>query len=325
MFAAISGSSPATAATIGTVAIPELKKRGYDTNLTLGSLACAGTLGILIPPSINFIIYGVLTSTSVGTLFIAGIVPGIMLTLMFMIYIAIRVSINPELAPKGRIIFSPKILIQSVMNLWPLIVLVVIVLGGIFSGLMTPTESAAVGSISALLITLILRKLSWQLIRTSLLEALKTSSMVLLIIAGAFIFAAFLGRARVPATISAYVADWPTVLILLSICLVYLVLGCFIAPGEIMIITIPSILPILQNIGIDLIWFGVIVVVLCEIGMITPPMGLNLFIIQGISGEDLQRIVRGSIPFFIIMLFAIVVMWLFPSIAVWLPSLMMNN
>jgi len=321
VFASISGSSPATAATIGSVAIPRMKERNYDTKMVLGSVAGGGTLGILIPPSITMIIYGMLSQTSVGALFAGGVFPGIMLSVMFMIYIAIRVTINPKLAPHEQFPTS-KELVFSIMGMWPLIIMAIVVLGGIFGGLMTPTEAAAVGSFVAIIIGLIMRRLTWQKFLESVVEAVKTSCMVLFILMGAFVFAGFLADTRVPSTLATFVADlgWSSLSILLSIYLLYIFLGCFVDPGSIMVITIPSILPILNTLGIDLIWFGVIAVVLSEIGMITPPMGLNLFVVQGISKDDFGQVVKGIIPYFLIMLLSIVVLSFIPSIILWFPS-----
>ena len=323
MFAAISGSSPATAATVGTVAIPRMKERNYDTKLVLGSVAAGGTLGILIPPSITMIIYGMISQTSVGALFAGGVFPGIMLSIMFMIYIAIRVIKNPKLAPHEKLP-AGKELFLSLIGMWPLFVLAVVVLGGIFGGLMTPTEAAAVGGCVAVIIGLILGRLNWSMFRESVVEAVKTSCMVLFILMGAFVFASFLADTRVPSTISTYVASlgWSALPVLLAIYLLYIFLGCFIDPGSIMVITVPAILPTLNSFGIDLIWFGVVAVVLSEIGMITPPMGLNLFIIQGISKEGLDKVIIGSIPYFFIMLVAIAILSAFPFLILWFPLIL---
>ena len=321
VFASISGSSPATAATIGSVAIPRMKERNYDTKLILGSVAGGGTLGILIPPSITMIIYGMLSQTSVGALFAGGVFPGIMLAIMYMIYIAIRVIKNPKLAPHEKLP-TGKELVFSLIGMWPFVIMAIVVLGGIFGGIMTPTEAAAVGSSVAIIIGLIMRQLTWQVFRVSVVEAVKTSCMVLFILMGAFVFAGFLADTRVPSTIATFVAElgWSALPILLTIYLLYIFLGCFIDPGSIMVVTIPAILPILKSFGIDLIWFGVIAVVLSEIGMITPPMGLNLFVVQGISKDEFGQVVIGIVPYFFIMLLGIVVLSVFPSIILWFPS-----
>lgn len=326
MFAAISGSSPATAATIGTVAIPALKKRNYDTNITLGSLAAGGTLGILIPPSINMIVYGVVAEESVGQLFAGGVIPGIILAGMFMIYIGFRAVKNPRLAPKEEA-FSLKDMALSSKDLWPLFVLLIVVLGGIFGGIMTPTEAAAVGTATSLVIALILRRFSWTLLRSSLASSLETTCMVFFIIVGASILASFFSRAGIPMAVSqlivsAGVSKW---VVLISIYGIYILLGCFIDPLSIIVMTAATVLPIVEGLGFNLVWFGVVYVVTAETGMITPPMGLNLFVIQGISREDLAKVVIGSMPFFLIMLLCLALFTIFPSLVLWFPGLLFRS
>ena len=238
LFASISGSSPATAATIGTVAIPEMKRRAYDTNLILGSLAAGGTLGILIPPSINMIVYGAITESSVGQLFAGGILPGIMLSGMFMAYIAIRIARNRQLAPREEFHLSLKNLALSFVDLWPLFVLAVIVLGGIFGGLVTPTEAAAAGSTGALLIAIVLRKFNRQMLRTSLTNAVETTCMVLLIVVGASILASIFARAGIPELVFewAVASGFSKWVLLLFIYFLYVFLGCFIDPLSILVL-----------------------------------------------------------------------------------------
>ena len=323
MFAAISGSSPATAATIGTVAIPALKKRGYDTNLTLGTLAAGGTLGILIPPSINMIVYAMLTNTSVGRLFAGGVMPGIMLAGIFMVYVAIRTVINPHVAPREAA-FSLKAVTLSFLDLWPLYILAVIVLGGIFGGFITPTEAAALGCGGALIIALVLRRLNWQILRNALLSSANTTCMVLFILVGASIMSGFFSRAGIPIAMSEWLvgSGFSTIQVLLLLYAIYIFLGCFIDPLSMMILTMPTILPTFHAFGIDLIWFGVVLVVLSELAMITPPVGINLFVIQGISREDITRVIKGSAPFFFFMLLVVALLTIFPSAVTWLPNLL---
>jgi len=323
LFASISGSSPATAATIGTVAIPEMKRRAYDTNLILGSLAAGGTLGILIPPSINMIVYGAITESSVGQLFAGGILPGIMLSGMFMAYIAIRIVRNRRLAPKEEVHLSLRNIALSLFDLWPLLVLAVIVLGGIFGGLVTPTEAAAVGSAGALLIAIVLRKFNLQLLRISLRNAVETTCMVLLIVVGASILASIFARAGIPELVFewAVASGFSKWVLLLFIYFLYVFLGCFIDPLSILVLTASTVIPIVVGFGFDIIWFGVIYVVLAETGMITPPMGINLFVIQGISREEISRVIVGSFPFFLLMLVCLAVLTAFPSVVLVLPKL----
>jgi tripartite ATP-independent transporter DctM subunit len=323
LFASISGSSPATAATIGTVAIPEMTRRNYDEKLILGSLAAGGTLGILIPPSINMIIYGAITESSVGQLFAGGILPGITLSLLFMVYIAIRIAKNRNLAPREEFHLSAKSIALAFVDLWPLFALAVIVLGGIFGGLLTPTEAAAAGSIGSLIIAVILRRFNWQLLRKSLRSAVETTSMILFIVVGASILASIFARSGVPGMVIGWavgsgLSQW---WILIFIYILYVFLGCFIDPLSILILTATSVIPIIKGFGLDVIWFGVIYVVLAETGMITPPMGVNLFVIQGISRKDISKVIAGSYPFFLIQVLGLVIFTAFPAVVLLLPEL----
>lgn len=322
LFASICGSSPATAATIGTVAIPALKKRGYDTYITLGSLAGGGTLGILIPPSINMIVYGVIAEQSIGRLFAGGVISGIVLSGIFMLYIGIKVLLHPKLAPKEASL-SLKGVAMSFVDLWPVYILAIIVLGGIFGGLMTPTEAAAVGASASLIIAIILRRFSWGILKTSLSSSLETTSMVLFIVVGSSIMGSFLSRAGIPQAVSAMivgsgVSRW---VVFAWVCVIYLFLGCFIDPVSMLLLTAATVIPLIDQAGFDLIWFGVVYVILAEIGMVTPPMGLNLFVIQGISKESLSKVVIGSVPFFTLMTVFIALLTAFPSLVLWLPNL----
>lgn len=322
LFAAISGSSMATAATIGTIAIPSLKKRDYDWKMTLGSLAAGGTLGILIPPSITMIVYGSIGEVSIGRLFAGGIIPGIMISLMFMVYIGIRTARNPQLAPREEA-FSLRGLMSGLVDLWPVIVLMFIILGGIFSGFVTPTEAAALGVSGALLIALGLRRLTWQNLRESLVSSVTITCMLLFIIIGATMLGsvlALVGTARALAMWITGTGLSPTGVIIL-LCIIYILLGCVMEGLAIVVVTTPVILPAVVAIGLDPVWFGVFLVVMVELGLLTPPVGINLFVIQGISGSDLGEVVRGAMPFFLIMLLAVALMIAFPSIVLWLPTL----
>jgi len=328
LFAAISGSSPATAATIGTVAVPELKRRNYDVKLTLGSLAAGGTLGILIPPSINMIVYGAAAEQSIGRLFAAGIIPGIMLSGIFMLYIALKVvlSKNKSLAPKEDP-FTLKGLALGLVDLWPLWFLGVVVLGGVFSGIMTPTEAGAVGASASILLAIVLRRFSWAFLWDSLESSLETSCMVLFIVIGSSILAAFFSRAGIPQAVSELLIGSGTSkwMILLYVSIIYLILGCFVDPISMLLLTAPTVIPLIKEAGFDLIWFGIIYVVLSEIGMITPPMGLNLFVIQGISKEKLSDVIFGSLPFFGAMIVLILLVCVFPDLVIWLPDLLFGK
>lgn len=324
LFAAISGSSPATAATVGTVAVPALAKRGYDTRLTLGSLAAGGTLGILIPPSINLIVYGAMTGASVARLFAGGILPGIMLSGMFMIYIAIRVVKNRALAPTEA--FSVRNLPGSFLDLWPIFVIMGIVLGGIFTGVFTPTEAAAVGATSAFVIALALRQLTWRILLDCLESTVTITAMVLIIVVGAAIIASFLALIGFPRTLAAFIVGsaFPAWLIIALIFLLYIFLGCFMDGLSAMLMTLPAILPIVRMLGYEVIWFGVVLVLLTEMGLLTPPVGVNVFILKAISGKSLGDVFIGSAPFFFIMLVALAIITAFPFIITWLPHAMMD-
>lgn len=324
VFASVSGSSPATAATIGTVAIPQLTRRGYDKGLILGSVVVGGTLGILIPPSITFIIYGWLTMTSVGALFVAGVLPGVMLALLFMLYIAVRSIRSPQLAPKEKGIASFKDLILTVSDLWPILIIAVVIFGGIFGGVVTPTEAAAAASTASLLIALVLRKLTWRVLYDSLVSAAQTTSMVFFIVVGASILGSFFAQARIPTAVTNFLMslDVSPLIILALIYVIYILFGCFMDALPILMITIPIMVPVVLSLGYDIIWFGVIVVVLVQIAMCTPPVGVNLFVIKGISNEKMQVVVRGVAPFYVAQIAALVILTAFPRIALWLPSIL---
>ena len=321
LFAAICGSSPATAATIGSVAIPALEKRGYDTTMTLGSLAAGGTLGILIPPSVNMIIYGMVANASVGQLFMGGVVPGVLMTGLFMAYIAWAAWRRPSIAPREHDM-SVRGVLRGLVELWPAWLIGVVVLGGIFAGLFTPTEAAAIGVAAALLVALAMRALSWDMLAASLRNTVAISSMVLFVYVGAMVLSSFFGVLGVPklATERVLGLDLGPYAVLFAVCLLYLVLGCFLDGISMIVLTVPTVPPILEALGFDRVWFGIVLVVLCEIGMITPPMGMNLFVIQGISGRPLGQIIAGVMPFFMLMLLCLVLLVIMPALVLALPQ-----
>jgi len=323
MFSAISGSSPATAATIGSVALPELEKRGYDRRLSLGSLAAGGTLGILIPPSINMIVYGMIANASIGKLFISGVIPGILMVGLFMAYVGIRALRHRDLAP-AEFKLSLSGVLLGLVELWPVWFLAGIVLGGIFFGIFTPTEAAAVGSAGALLIAAASRKLTWAMLSKAMTNTVAISSKVLIIYVGAMVLGNFLGVMGAPQRLADFVldADLSMYQVLAILLVFYLILGAFLDGISMMVLTVPTVMPLILGLGIDPIWFGVALVILCESGMITPPMGLNLFVIQGISKSPLGEVVIGVLPFFGLMIACLLLLTIFPSIALWLPSLM---
>lgn len=323
VFAAVSGSSVATAAAIGTVAIPEMTRRGYERRLLFGSLAAGGTLGILIPPSIPMIIYGAMVDQSVERLFIGGVVPGILLTLLFMAFIWVRVTMTPSLVPPAETAPSWGERARSVPGVAPMVCLILLVLGSIWLGYATPTEAAAVGATAAMLLAGLARRLTWAVLQESIAGTVRTTCMVLFIIVGAQILSYGLVRSGVSRALTAWVVGmglsrW---LLFAIIVLLYIFLGCIIDGVSMMVLTIPILYPIVIAAGFDPIWFGIVLVIMIELGAITPPVGLNMFVIQGLSGgRPLSEIVWGSLPFGVLMLAEIVVISMFPALVTWLPS-----
>ena len=324
LFATISGSSVATAATIGAMAIPEMEKRGYDRRLTAGSLAAGGTLGILIPPSTTLIIYGVIAEVSIGHLFIAGILPGILLTLMFMGYVWIQCAIEPGLAPPLEPM-PARARIGKVLMMWPIFVTMLVVLAGIYSGVMTPSEAAAVGSVLALLFAILFRQLTWRVLWDSLVGAVQATSMLLFIMIGAGILGGTMGLLRIPESLAQWVLSLNAepLLILVVVYIMYILLGCFIDTVSMIVITVPFVLPIVIGLGYDPIWFGIIIVIVVEMALITPPVGLNVYIIHGLRpNRPISDVFMGAMPFLGVMVLALILLTLFPTIATWLPSTM---
>lgn len=321
IFAAISGSSVATAVTIGAMAIPEMLKRGYDRKLVVGSVAAGGTLGILIPPSIPMILYGTITDESVGKLFMSGVVPGALLTLAFVAYIVID-SWNKPREEKASMEEKMKALRE---NFWGLL-LPVIIIGGIYTGVFTPTEAAAVGTIYALVITFfVYRSLSVSDMPGILRSTIKTSCMIFAIMVGAMLFGYILTVLQVPQALMSLVTEghmnrW---VILIGINIVLLILGCVLETVSIILITLPMLYPIIKALGFDPIWFNVVLLINMELALITPPVGMNLFVIKGISEDSsIQDIIAGSAPFALLMVAEIVLLCFFPGIATWLPSVL---
>lgn len=323
-FAAICGSTNATAATMATVALPEMKRYGYDMGLATGTVAAAGSLGILIPPSVIFIVYGILTEQSIGKLFAAGIVPGILLCFLFLMTIHLRVRINPSLAPPGpKTGFREKI--RSFAGILEALVLFLLVMGGIFFGFFTPTEAAAVGAFMTLLIAIVRRQLHWSDFIQSLADTTKISCMIMVIVTGAVIFGHFMAITRLPYTLANYVGSLPfgPHAVIGLIILVYLVGGCFMDALAMVMLTIPIFFPVVQTLGFDPIWFGVVIVLVTEMGVITPPVGVNVYVVYGVARDvPLETIFKGVYPMLMALLVCNLLLILFPQIALWLPSLM---
>jgi tripartite ATP-independent transporter DctM subunit len=328
-FAAVSGSSVATAATIGSIALPALRARGYDDRIVAGSLAAGGTLGILIPPSINFIVYGVLMEVSIGRLYMAGVLPGVMLSLLFMAWIFLVGLVRPNIAPREAAAVW-RLRLTALVEMIPIGILVFLVLGTIYLGVATPTEAAAFGVLGALALAFWGGGLSRAMLKRVFRATACTTAMVMLILTGAFILNSTLAFLGVPQALTRTVAAWnltPVELILILVGF-YLVLGTFMDGFAMMVTTIPVVLPLLKAMNIDLVWFGVIAVILTEAALISPPEGLNLYVIHGVrkagggrSGTILDVWI-GVLPFFLIMLLAIGLIIAFPEIATWLPTTM---
>ncbi len=327
IFAAISGSSVATAATIGTVAIPELEKRSYDSRMIVGSLAAGGTLGILIPPSIALIIYGVMTERPVAPLFIAGIIPGIMMALLFMGYIGVRVATRPQLAPHFE--KAPlKHRVLSIIGMWPIVVTIAVVLGGIYLGVMTPTEAAGIGAFMALVFTLAFRRLNSSVLKICLQETVKTASMIIFLVIGAQMVTSILTYLWVTDKAIAWATSLPIspMAILIFVYLLYLFFGCFMDGVSLEVITLPIVFPVIDALGFDPVWFGIALVLLIEMGMLTPPVGLNVYIIHGLCPEHpLSEVFLGIMPFFLMLAIGLTVLTIFPIIATWLPARMIGG
>nr|HOO45890.1 TRAP transporter large permease [Deltaproteobacteria bacterium] len=321
-FAAICGSTNATAATMGAATLPEMKRYNYKPELATGVVAAGGSLGILIPPSVIFIVYGILTEQSIGKLFLAGILPGIVLTLMFIASILIWTTLKPELGPRGpKTSFREKI--ASLSGVAETIIIFIMVMGGLFAGFFTPTEAGAVGAFSTLVIAMIRRNLTWKGFVSALFETTRTTCMILVIVAGATIFGHFLAVSRIPYDIANWISSFqlPSAVIMSMIILVYFIGGCFIDSLALIMLTIPIFYPVVLKFGYDPIWFGVIIVLITQIGVITPPVGVNVYVVSGVARDvPLNVIFKGVIPMLIALIITTFLLIPFPQIALWLPG-----
>ncbi|MCA3629893.1 MAG: TRAP transporter large permease subunit [Methylobacterium sp.] len=327
IFAAISGSSAATCATIGRMTIPELRKRGYDDMMSLGSLAGSGTLGLLIPPSIILIVYGVAAEVSIARLFIAGVIPGIVLMLIFSAVLMVWAMLQPRKVPERD---APMTFLQKMnesRRLIPVVALIIIVLGSIYAGIATPTESAVLGVVGSLVLTVATGPFSWKMFNDSVMGAVRTNTMIGLILAGAAFLTTAMGFSGLPRIF----ADWVNSLglsqigLILALTVVYIVLGCLIDGISMVVLTAAVVLPAVKAAGIDLVWFGIFVVLVVEMAQITPPVGFNLFVIQGLTGRPLGYIALAALPFFFAMLGMVAIMVIFPDLATWLPNQMLGQ
>jgi C4-dicarboxylate transporter DctM subunit len=325
-FAAICGSSVATAATLATVALPEMKKRRYDAALASGCLACGGTLGTLIPPSLGFVIYGIIAEQSIGKLFIAGIIPGIILTILFMAVVYVICRHNP-LAGMPGVRSSWKERLASIRGAWIVFLLFLLVMGGIYMGLFSATEAAGVGAFGAFVFAVATRRLSFENLRKSLNITMKNTAMGFIIIAGAMIFGYFLAVTRLPTQLANSLKEMQLdgYMFIVLVIILYIFLGCIMDTIAMKLLTIPIFLPLVEAYGFDLIWFGVIVTLMGEIAVVTPPVGINVFIIQGIAKDvPMYTIFRGIGPFLVANMVAVVLVVVFPTLATWLPATMMK-
>lgn len=323
-FAAICGSSLATAATMAQIALPEMRRYNYDDRLATGSVAAGGTIGILIPPSVIMVIYGLLTETSIAQLFLAGMVPGILTVAGFMLTVTIMTRLDPRLGPPA----APSSLREKLLalrNVWGSALLFLLVIGGLYLGVFSPTEAASIGAVGALALGLLNRTITRRLLVTALLDTVRTTAMIFTILIGAILFNNFLILASMPSLVSDWISALPLgkAAILLVIIAMYFVLGCLLDSLAMILLTIPIVFPIIKTLGYDPVWFGIIIVMVVELGLITPPIGMNVFVIKGIARDvPLETIFRGVTPFIVAQLVLIAILVLFPEIALWLPSTM---
>jgi C4-dicarboxylate transporter DctM subunit len=323
LFAAITGVSSPALATLGKVAVPQMRKYKYDDKLATGSLVCAGTMAFLIPPSVAFIIYGILTENSIVKLFMSGFLPGILLTGLFIATIAIIVARRPEAGPAGpKTSWKEKIV--SLKLTWPTVVLFLLVLGGIYRGIFTPTEAGAIGAFGALVIGLAMRRLTLKKFTAAFLEAGQTTAFIMLLIIGAYILMKFLAVSGLTVALGNFITGLPVprMGIFAAIVVLYLILGMFLDIVSAVILTIPVLYPAVIALGFNPLWYGVMVVILIEIGLVSPPVGMDAFVLSGVTGVPLGTIFRGAVPFLIAMLVCIIILTFFPQIALFLPGTM---
>ena len=324
IFAAVSGSSAATAATIGRMTLPELAKRGYDERMSIGTLAGSGTLGLLIPPSIILIVYGVATDQSIARLFIAGVLPGLVLVALFMGYVIIWALLHPDGAPRAERAASWGEKLAALRFLLPVLTLIAAIIGSIYAGIASPTEAAALGVVFSLFLSWLSGSLDWPTFTEALMGAVRTSAMIAFILAGAAFLTVAMGFTGIPRELAAWIGSFnlsPHALIA-ALTLFFIVMGMFLDGISVVVLTTSVILPMVEQAGLDLIWFGIYLVIVVEMAQITPPVGFNLFVIQGLTGRDILFIARAALPFFLLMCVAVAIIVAFPELATWLPRQM---
>lgn len=322
IFAAVSGSSAATCATIGKISLPQLMQRGYPEKIAYGSLAGAGTLGLLIPPSIIMIVYGVSADVSIGKLFIAGIIPGLVLAALFMLYVAGWSLLNKEKIPQSDASLTFKQKLSEGKHLLPVVALIAFVLGSIYTGVATATEAASLGVVGAIALGLIQRSLTWKTFWESLLSATRLYCMIALILAGSAFLTLSMGFIGLPRELAAWIGSLGLSKgeLIIMLTLFYILLGCFLDGISMVVLTIGFLLPTLQAAGIDLLWFGIFVVLVVELAQITPPVGFNLFVLQALTKKDIGYIALCALPFFFVMSFMVILVYFFPEIVTYLPA-----
>jgi C4-dicarboxylate transporter DctM subunit len=324
VFAAVSGSSAATVTTVGRMSIPELRRRGYPEPQIIGTLAGAGTLGLMIPPSLTFIVYGVTINESIAKLFIAGIVPGLVLAALFMGYVMVWALMRKDQVPEGAAALTLAGKLRQSRFLIPVVCLILTVLGSIYLGFATATEAASFGVLGALLLAALQRSLTWQSFVDSLMGAVRTSCMIALILAGSAFLSLSMGFTGLPRALAEWIAtlQLSPVELIAALTVFYIILGCFLDGISIVVLTMAVVEPMIRGAGIDLIWFGVFITVVVEMAQITPPVGFNLFVLQGMTGHEISYIARTAMPFFLLMCFMVVLLVAFPELATWLPETM---
>jgi len=322
IFAAVSGSSAATCVTIGKMSIPELMRRGYDERMSIGSLAGSGTLGLMIPPSIMMIVYGLVAEVSIARLFIAGVVPGIMLVLLFMGYVIVWALLNPHKVPPSDIAMSMPEKLYNSRRLIPVVMLIFAVIASIYAGYATPTEAAAIGVLGSLAIAVATRTFTWANFVDGLMGATRTSCMITLILAGAAFLAVAMGFTGLPRRLATEVASWQlsVFMLLVALTVLYVILGCFLDGISMVVLTTSVVQPLVIQAGIDVVWYGIFIVLVVEMAQITPPVGFNLFVLQGMTGRNIFYIARASIPFFLLLGLAIAIIGAFPQLVTFLPN-----
>jgi C4-dicarboxylate transporter DctM subunit len=324
IFAAVSGSSAATCATIGKMSLPELGKRGYPDEITIGSLAGAGTLGLLIPPSIIMIVYGVTAEVSIAKLFVAGVIPGLGLAALFSGYVAVWALLNGKRIPVPDEVMNFGQKLYESRHLIPVVALIAAVIGSIYSGIATATEAAAIGVVGALVLSAVQGSLNWQTFRDSLLGATRLFCMIAFILAGAQFLTLSMGYIGLPRHLAEYVASLglSPFMLMVALALFYVLLGCFLDGISMVVLTMGVVLPTVQAAGFDLVWFGIFLVIVVEMAQITPPVGFNLFVLQGMTGKEITWIARATLPFFLLMCLMVLLLYFVPGLAMWLPSKM---